>query len=433
MTPDNNSVDVSLAFTVCPTSNNKKRDVEAHFFLCLPREAAVTNLDVFMGSNWVSASLQDRRNADYTYRTIVQEQRIKLKDPGLVEAVGNGIYRVRLFPILKHGMPVRIQWKQGLLKRRSIHVFRYAGKTFQTLGWSPSFRIQLSIGSEIDFPYIKPIRLKRSAQTKTPGTLLVMIDGRGLRIKIKKKMHRQNKVPILQQKAQLEKFWARYQTDEHLSWQELRTQSLQVSAVNLLRSLIALEPGMRMKKSKSYQLKNFTYYSDTGQSSTGKLRGGTSTDGFGGKNSVIIVPKKGGPEVFGLASPLQTSRFTKKYGSGVIVNAFNSVKNTLQKRQIRSLIPLFKRWGLFHFTQTSGTICNLANLVFSEYTSHIRDHTPGYDFTMQHAHQLLTKRKLLESYRLHLVVEFSHRMNIIRYGMSPWQLYYALFKSGSEK
>lgn len=79
--------------------NPTARPLEAYYLFPVPRGAAVRELALWMNGKRTSAELVEANQARRIYEDIVRRTR----DPGLLEHMGEGLYRVRVFPVPANG------------------------------------------------------------------------------------------------------------------------------------------------------------------------------------------------------------------------------------------------------------------------------------------------------------------------------------------
>lgn len=79
--------------------NTTNRDLEGTFLLPVPEGSAFQSFSMDMEGSMVEGNLTDAKSAAETYRRIVS----RLKDPGLLEFLGTGLYRFSIYPIPAKG------------------------------------------------------------------------------------------------------------------------------------------------------------------------------------------------------------------------------------------------------------------------------------------------------------------------------------------
>ena len=79
--------------------NERDTDVEGTYIFPIPDEVAVTDFMMTVDGKMMRGQLLDSDEARRVYEDIVR----KMKDPGLLEYMGRGMYRVRVYPIRPGG------------------------------------------------------------------------------------------------------------------------------------------------------------------------------------------------------------------------------------------------------------------------------------------------------------------------------------------
>ncbi len=75
--------------------NHSHQQLEGTYIFPLPEGAAISSFSMMMNGQMVAGEVLDQKQARNTYETIVRRR----KDPGLLEYVGKGLIRARIFPI----------------------------------------------------------------------------------------------------------------------------------------------------------------------------------------------------------------------------------------------------------------------------------------------------------------------------------------------
>ncbi|MFC1705902.1 VIT domain-containing protein, partial [Planctomycetota bacterium] len=111
--------------------NASDRDVEGTFLFPLPEGAAVTGFTMSVDGEQAPAELLDHEQAATVYERIVS----RLRDPGLLELLGRGIYRVRLYPLPAGGRKVvTLEYRVPLEVRGGVGVLRLPLRSAGLLG-----------------------------------------------------------------------------------------------------------------------------------------------------------------------------------------------------------------------------------------------------------------------------------------------------------
>ncbi|HEY8311742.1 MAG TPA: VIT domain-containing protein, partial [Gemmatimonadaceae bacterium] len=144
--------------------NHGGRIGEADYIFPLPRNAAFSDLKLSINGEMVGGETMDAKHARSVYEEIVRRQR----DPALVEWMGYGMLRTRIFPILpgeqKHvvvrfdqvalreGDALRIDYAQGG-RTGSAPIVRYASSTNADDHSNASFTLSYPVHSIYGTPY----------------------------------------------------------------------------------------------------------------------------------------------------------------------------------------------------------------------------------------------------------------------------------------
>ncbi len=110
-------VDVTIIDGVSRTTieqvfhNNHHVDLEGTYLFPIPDDASVSNFSMFIGGEEIKGEILDRDRAAALYQDIVR----RMKDPGLLEYVGKGLFQARVYPIPARGdVKIKIQYEQVL-------------------------------------------------------------------------------------------------------------------------------------------------------------------------------------------------------------------------------------------------------------------------------------------------------------------------------
>ena len=102
--------------------NGGPRIAEATWILPLPPGAIADTFSMSMNGKQVSGEVINARRARQIYLSIVRRQ----KDPGLLEYLGNGCLRARVFPIpAKSDMTVQVRYRQVLPQTAGLHEWSF--------------------------------------------------------------------------------------------------------------------------------------------------------------------------------------------------------------------------------------------------------------------------------------------------------------------
>jgi Ca-activated chloride channel family protein len=102
--------------------NDAPRQLEGTYLFPLPEGATVSNFAMTMGGRMVEGQIVEAEHARRIYEDIVRSRR----DPGLLEYVGRGVFRARVFPIEPHSdLTIRLVYQQVLPEDAGTLELRY--------------------------------------------------------------------------------------------------------------------------------------------------------------------------------------------------------------------------------------------------------------------------------------------------------------------
>ncbi|MHC5064359.1 MAG: VIT domain-containing protein [Planctomycetota bacterium] len=114
--------------------NAGHRPLEATWLLPLPAGAIADHFTMTMGGKEVSGQILPPDKARHIYESIVRSRR----DPGLLEYVGQGCLRARIFPIPAKGqVRVRVRYRQVLDPRDGLFEWSYPFRAARLQGRTP--------------------------------------------------------------------------------------------------------------------------------------------------------------------------------------------------------------------------------------------------------------------------------------------------------
>lgn len=91
--------------------NNSSSDMEATLIFPMPADASISNFSMLINGKKVEGKIMDKDEAASIYESIVRQ----LKDPGLLENIGSGMFRARIYPIPARGeTKISINYSQVL-------------------------------------------------------------------------------------------------------------------------------------------------------------------------------------------------------------------------------------------------------------------------------------------------------------------------------
>jgi Ca-activated chloride channel family protein len=102
--------------------NDSGMQLEGTYLFPLPDGAAVSKFAMTMGGRMVEGEIIEANEARRIYQSIVSRRR----DPGLLEYMGRGLFKARVFPIMPHSdLTIRLAFQQVLSDDRGTVEFRY--------------------------------------------------------------------------------------------------------------------------------------------------------------------------------------------------------------------------------------------------------------------------------------------------------------------
>lgn len=116
-------VDNQVARTVVEQvfQNSTDRDLEARYVFPLPAGAAIRDFAMWMDGKRVSGEMVEKDKAAQVYQSIVA----RLRDPGLLEYLGNDLLRASVYPVPRKGT-VKIQIEYSQVVRMESGLARYS-------------------------------------------------------------------------------------------------------------------------------------------------------------------------------------------------------------------------------------------------------------------------------------------------------------------
>lgn len=100
--------------------NDYDVDLEGTYIFPLPEDATITDFAMYIDGKRTSGEILDKDKAREIYENIVR----RMKDPGLLEYVGRNMFKVRVYPIPKHGEK-RIELVYQETLKYDAGVYRY--------------------------------------------------------------------------------------------------------------------------------------------------------------------------------------------------------------------------------------------------------------------------------------------------------------------
>ena len=106
--------------------NSTSRILEATYTFPLPKGASISDFALWMDGKRVSGEVLEKDKAREIYQGIVS----RMKDPGLLEYIGNDIFQARIFPIPANGtQKVEISFTTVLPREGGVSQYTYPLKT----------------------------------------------------------------------------------------------------------------------------------------------------------------------------------------------------------------------------------------------------------------------------------------------------------------
>jgi Ca-activated chloride channel family protein len=106
--------------------NHTGRDLEAKYVFPLPAGAAIRDFAMTINGKRVSGELVEKNKAKQIYQRIVS----RMRDPGLLECIGNNLFQVSVYPVPKNGTQrIELTFSQVLTADAGITRYRYPLRT----------------------------------------------------------------------------------------------------------------------------------------------------------------------------------------------------------------------------------------------------------------------------------------------------------------
>jgi Ca-activated chloride channel family protein len=103
-------------------SNKSNRVLEGTYIFPIPQGASITEFAMWMNGEKVEGELVDARQARRIYNDIVR----RMKDPGLLEYAGSGLFRANVYPIPKKGdVKIEIVYEELLSMDAGLISYQY--------------------------------------------------------------------------------------------------------------------------------------------------------------------------------------------------------------------------------------------------------------------------------------------------------------------
>ncbi len=125
--------------------NNSAQQLEGTYLFPLPRGATVSQFSMTMFGKMIRGEVIEAEQAREIYRSIVSRKR----DPGLLEYMGSGLFRARVFPIMPHkDLTIRITYQQVVPEDDGTLEFRYPLATDRLNGGTPVSSVVVDVKVE---------------------------------------------------------------------------------------------------------------------------------------------------------------------------------------------------------------------------------------------------------------------------------------------
>ncbi len=125
--------------------NNLPRDLEATYIFPLPANASIQDFAMYIGGKRMSGELVEKDKARQVYEDIVR----RMKDPGILEYLGNNLFRIRVYPVPRMGtQKIELAYSEVLRMEggvcRYVYPLKTPGHAAQTL---EDFSVRLGLES----------------------------------------------------------------------------------------------------------------------------------------------------------------------------------------------------------------------------------------------------------------------------------------------
>jgi Ca-activated chloride channel family protein len=147
-------VEVTISDQVAKTSidqvfiNHLPRDIEGTYIFPLPEDAAISDFAIYSDGVRLSGEILDKEEARAIYEDIVR----RMKDPGLLEYVGQNLFRARVYPIPARGKKrIELVYEEILTKEGEVCKYRYPLK-IERLSYKPIEEVEIDVEIESELP-----------------------------------------------------------------------------------------------------------------------------------------------------------------------------------------------------------------------------------------------------------------------------------------
>jgi Ca-activated chloride channel family protein len=150
---DSHRVDVTIDRQIATTHveqvfiNHTNRDLEAKYVFPLPPNAAIREFSMVIGGKTVKGELLKKDEAAQIYESIVA----RMRDPGLLEYLGNNLFRVRVYPVVKKSkQKIELTYSESVASHGGLLQYVYPLRTGQKASQTmKDFTVRAAIKSAI--------------------------------------------------------------------------------------------------------------------------------------------------------------------------------------------------------------------------------------------------------------------------------------------
>jgi Ca-activated chloride channel family protein len=177
LTVKDHRVTVAIVNQVAKTSvdqvfvNNFDRDIEGTYIFPIPENASVSEFAMFIGGERVSGEILDSRKARRVYEDIVR----RMRDPGLLEYLGRGMFQARVYPIPARGEKrIQISYTEVLKSDGNLVKYLYPLNT-EKFSRDPLKEFSLSARIESQVPILNVYSPSHRVSVRKEGETKVSI------------------------------------------------------------------------------------------------------------------------------------------------------------------------------------------------------------------------------------------------------------------
>ena len=126
--------------------NSVDRDLEATYIFPLPANASIQDFAMYIGGKRMSGELVEKDKARQVYEEIVR----RMKDPGILEYLGNNLFRIRVYPVPRMGtQKIELAYSEVLKMDGGVCKYVYPLKTSGTAAQTlEDFSVALNLESK---------------------------------------------------------------------------------------------------------------------------------------------------------------------------------------------------------------------------------------------------------------------------------------------